>query len=325
MSSDPLSKTSKIISPFTREKMVEFFVGPILNAQQLAFRDLLITRMMGNTALPALPTSFLKLQTALDDPKTTREEILEIIATDTGIVSKILAVSQSVIYGGMSVSSLDEAVMRIGLKEVRKVALAGGVVKALSDFDDGVDWGAFWIRSIVVARLVETLSSSFQEPDGTAYLTGLLHDIGRIFLRHHFPDIYQPVMLGTEEYGGAYEAEATIFGFTRAPISAVLCKKWGLDLKIVSAIQHQHSPIKSMAKPPQDVNSPAFLACILDLAVTIADMSGLGVTPFDTRVEDYTTLPSYDAISVFPMRKPLSLDMETEIGRAKAMVGALMG
>jgi HD-like signal output (HDOD) protein len=325
VSSDALSKTSKIISPFTREKMVEFFVGPILTPDQLAFRDLLITRMMGNTALPALPTSFLKLQNALDDPKTTRDEILEIIATDTGIVSKILAVSQSVIYGGMAVSSLEEAVMRIGLKEVRKVALAGGVVKALSDFDDGIDWGAFWVRSIVVARLVETLNTSFHEPDGAAYLTGLLHDIGRIFLRHHFPDVYQPVTHKTEESGGAYEAEASIFGFTRAPISAVLCKKWGLDLKIVSAVQHQHHPIESMGKIPQDVNSPAFLACTLDLAVTIADMSGLGVTPHDTRVEDYTSIPSYEAIVGFPMKKPLNLDMESEIGRAKAMVGALMG
>ncbi len=325
MSSDELSKTSKIITPFTREKMVEFFVGPILTPDQLVFRDLLITRMMGNTALPALPTSFLTLQAALDNPKSTRDEILEIIASDTGIVSKILAVSQSVIYGGMAVSSLTEAVNRIGLKEVRKVALAGGVVKALSDFDDGIDWGAFWVRSIVVARLVENLIDSFQVSDGSGYLTGLLHDIGRIFMRHHFPDLYHPVNTQTKEHGGAYQAERFLFGFTRAPVSAVLCKKWGLEMKIVTAVHHQYAPLNSLPKPPESIQSPGFLACALDLAVCLADMSGLGMTPEDSQVEDYTTLPSYQMLLSFPMNKELDLNVEREISRAKAMVGALMG
>ena len=305
--------------------MVELFVGPVLTSDQLAFRDLLITRMMGNTALPALPTSFLTLQAALDNQKSTRDEILEIISTDTGIVSKILSVSQSVIYGGMAVSSLNEAVNRIGLKEVRKVALAGGVVKALSDFDDGIDWGSFWIRSIVVARLVESLVSSFQESDGASYLTGLLHDIGRIFMRHHFPELYHPVNLKSEECGGAYEAERALFGFTRAPVSAVLCKKWGLDMKIVTAVQYQNNPMAYLSKSPESTQSPGFLACALDLAIVLADLSGLGMTSFDCQIGDYTELESYQTIVSFPMKKPLNLNVEDEISRAKAMVAALMG
>ncbi len=305
--------------------MVECFVGPILTSQQLAFRDLLITRMMGNTSLPALPTSFLTLQAALDNPRSTRDEILEIIATDTGIVSKVLAVSQSVIYGGTAVSSLTEAVNRIGLKEVRKVALAGGVVKALSDFDDGIDWGSFWVRSIVVARLVENLANSFHVSDGSPYLTGLLHDIGRIFMRHHFPDLYHPVSIQTQEQGGAYEAERFLFGFTRAPVSAVLCKKWGLDMKIVTAVQHQNAPLSSLPKMPESIESAEFLACALDLAITLADMSGLGMTPHDCQIQDYTALPSYTMLLSFPMNKELDLNVEKEISRAKAMVSALMG
>lgn len=323
MGSDELTKTSKIISPFTREKVAEFFASLTLNPEQLAFRDVLITRLLGNTALPALPTSFLKLQQALDNPKTTREEILEIIATDTGIVSKILAVSQSVIYGGSALSSLDDAVMRIGLKEVRKIAMAGGVVKALSDFDDGVDWNSFWVRSIVVARLVENISGAFRDSDGVSFLTGLLHDIGRIFMRHHFPEVYHPVMQKTEELGDAYAAEEAVLGMTRAPISAVLSKKWGLDPKITLAIHHQRDPLQSFGAAPQVLNSAAFLACCLNLAVNLADLSGLGITKVDSTIDDFQNLPSYQAIMAFTPIRPVDLQVEQEIERARAMVGSL--
>lgn len=325
MGGDELTKTSKIVAPFTREKIAEYFVGLVLTPEQLGFRDVLITRLLGNTSLPALPTSFLKLQTALENPKTTREEIIEIISMDTGIVSKILAVSQSVVYGGTSVSSLNDAVMRIGLKEVRKVALAGGLVKALSDFDDGVDWDAFWVRSIVVARLVENLTSAFHDSDGASFLTGLLHDIGRIFMRHHFPEAYHPIIQKTTEIGGSYEAEEAVLGFNRSPVSAVLCKKWGLDPKIILAVQNQKDPLTSFGAPPQDLRSASFLACCLNLSVTLADLSGLGLTKTDCTLENYEQLPSYQAIMTFTPMRPINLNLETEIAKAKETVGALMG
>lgn len=323
MDQDPRKKTAKIVAPFNREEMVRYFPAQ-LTSEQAQFRDLLVTRLMGSTSLPSLPASFVKLQIALDDPLSTGDQIQEIIAADPGIVSKILAVSQSVIYGGTAVSSLENAIMRLGLREVRKVALAGGVVKALSDFDDGVDWDAFWVRSAVVARVTEQLGNSFHPPDGSYYLSGLLQDIGRIFMRHHFPDEYHEVTRRTEEFGGSYEAERAVLGFTRSPVSAILCKKWELNPKIILAIQGHEDPVQYFGTSISDINSAAFLSCCLNVAITLADLSGLGITSVDCTLDNYESLPSYQMITQFEMITPFEMVLSKEIEKARAMVAELM-
>jgi HD-like signal output (HDOD) protein len=105
---------------------------------------------------------------------------------------------------------------------------------------------AFWRHSVYAARLVEQLAGLLpgrqRLPRGTAYLAGLLQNLGRLVLGHTF----QPEFYILNRFAQANptlstcELERQVLGVTHDQIGAWLMESWGLPQELIIAVRHHH-------------------------------------------------------------------------------------
>jgi HD-like signal output (HDOD) protein len=105
---------------------------------------------------------------------------------------------------------------------------------------------AFWRHSVYAARLVEQLAGLLPKPQrlprGTAYLAGLLQNLGRLVLGHTF----QPEFYILNRFAQANpdmptrELERHVLGVTHDQIGAWLMEAWGLPRELIVAVRNHH-------------------------------------------------------------------------------------
>ncbi|MDH3537851.1 MAG: HDOD domain-containing protein [Gammaproteobacteria bacterium] len=144
------------------------------------FKDLLT----GDLKLPSLPDVAQRIQQAFADNLVTAETVGVIIQSDPVITAKMIMVANSALYGGRApIESLQQAVVRLGLENTRKLVMTY-VVKELFDSKTSemrAHMQAVWKHSQHVASLCRLLAERL---DGfeveQAQLAGLVHDIGEV-------------------------------------------------------------------------------------------------------------------------------------------------
>jgi HD-like signal output (HDOD) protein len=76
-----------------------------------------------------------------------------------------------------------------------------------------------------------------------AFTAGLLHDVGKLVLAVHYPELYkQTLTLIQTENITDWQAEQTVFNATHAEVGAYLLGLWGLPDGIVEALAYHHNP-----------------------------------------------------------------------------------
>ncbi|MDH3450144.1 MAG: HDOD domain-containing protein, partial [Gammaproteobacteria bacterium] len=144
------------------------------------FRDLLA----GDLKLPSLPDVAQRIQQAFADNLVTAETVGVIIQSDPVITAKMIMVANSALYGGRApIESLQQAVVRLGLENTRKLVMTY-VVKELFDSKTSEmrsHMQAVWKHSQHVASLCRLLAGRLDGFDvEQAQLAGLVHDIGEV-------------------------------------------------------------------------------------------------------------------------------------------------
>jgi len=82
-----------------------------------------------------------------------------------------------------------------------------------------------------------------------AFMSGMLHDTGKMILACNFAEKYDKTILLSEEKDiQLYEAELETFGTTHSDVGAYLMGLWGLPDPIVEAIAFHHLPKESECK-----------------------------------------------------------------------------
>lgn len=209
----------------------------------------LIRKIVSHTAsLPAMPEVMLKVQKLIQLPTTTPAQLAKIIETDPSMVAGILKVANSAYYGFRGkVSTIQHASSLFGtrrLAELITAMSAGGVLgKAMDGY--GHKAGDMWRHSILVACTASEIAAIVADDIlDSAYMAGLLHDIGKIILD---PYVCERKVL-FDHYFSTYpektiqDAEGHILGFNHAVIAAILCEKWSLPKSIAFGIRNHHQP-----------------------------------------------------------------------------------
>jgi HD-like signal output (HDOD) protein len=144
------------------------------------FQDLLAN----NLNLPSLPDIAQRIQQAFADGLVNAETIGAIIQSDPVITAKIIMVANSALYGGRApIESLQQAVVRLGLKTTRELVMTYSVKElfASKTSDMKSHMHAVWKHSQHVASLCRLLADRLDGFDvEQAQLAGLVHDIGEV-------------------------------------------------------------------------------------------------------------------------------------------------
>jgi HD-like signal output (HDOD) protein len=275
--------------------------------KKIALRERVLKVVEQNTDVPAFSASARKLMSLVNKGDVNLEQITEIVRLDPGITAKFLKLASSPAFSGESITNIQDALMLLGLNEVRKAASAFVVINSFAHFRIKVDWELFWMHSILTARLTELLADAHRECEGKEYLAGLIHDIGKLFLEHHFAKEFEHVIFRAMATGkGMHEAESCLFDITHAEMSAILCQKWQLDKEITGAVQCHHDPSSS-----KDFALLATCICVADKLSNMCHANIQGIEKLDE--VDITTVPEWKQLREFPARKALDLNMENEL------------
>jgi putative nucleotidyltransferase with HDIG domain len=198
-------------------------------------------------SLRPLPANTSRILQALDEADMSAAIVAELIALDQALTAYVLRVANSAAMGTRSgCSSVSEAVMRLGFKQVRSLVLSTVAIGPLSARLNGYRLGdkELWYHSIATASAAHWLASALRYPDPEeAYVAGLLHDIGKLLLDQYVLADYQQVVesMRTQRVP-LWVVEEQLFGIDHAGVGGLIASHWQFPLSLVQAIRYHHEP-----------------------------------------------------------------------------------
>ena len=196
--------------------------------------------------LPPLPAVAAKVMGMADDDKTSAMEMAQVLSTDQALTAKLIKVSNSAYYGfARKVSTVREAVVVLGFKQVRQVAVGASLMNAFKKTTvegDLFDLDLFWGHSVAVGVASEAVAKKTRaaRPED-AFTAGILHDIGRVILRMTMPGEFQQALsLATYDRIPLHEAELQTTGYEHHEIGRALGELWKFPGHLVDAVASHH-------------------------------------------------------------------------------------
>jgi len=208
------------------------------------FDDSKVSRM--NSLLEEVPSFsnvVLKAQKLFNTPDYSTEELADVLGSDPGLVAKILRIANSSFYGmSRQISSLHDACIILGQKALRSLVMTAAVMDIAKssrvDMERYKHHMTHFIHSALIAR---DLARKIGLNGETAYLVGLLHDIGIIFIENIFTDELVHIREKAESNGGdCVKAEKSILGFDHAEFSGKIASLWQLPDEIRLPVENHH-------------------------------------------------------------------------------------
>jgi putative nucleotidyltransferase with HDIG domain len=195
-----------------------------------------------------------------------------LIRTDIAFSSEILTLANSALFGFRTeITSILQATVLLGLERVKAIALTVGLRSYLTDSLQIPALLACWRHSLACALISEELATpNFVERD-VAYVSGLMHDIGRLALTVVEPLKYSNLLLEAEEKPvNILERERELFGADHCEAGRWLAQQWNLPKDLVEVISRHHAPPKS---------NEFDMVALVRMACTLADCIGFSAAP----------------------------------------------
>jgi putative nucleotidyltransferase with HDIG domain len=295
--------------------------------QKIILKEKVLRAVHSQKEIPVFSQAKSRLVQILGKSDAHLNEVGEIVKLDPGLTSTLIRHAGSPMMGRQEIAGIEEALAVLGLDEVRKAVTTVFVMNTFSSLRIKVDWNLFWLHSILTARLTEHIALAYCDVQGKAYLAGLLHDVGKLFMEHYFPREFELVLLlSAISERGMYEAEQQLMDINHAEVSAQLCKEWGLHHEIVRSVHFHHEPEHSQNRDSDDPEYQTFLAtclCIADKLANICHANIQGAENLDNI--QFTELPEWKRLKeVYEPRSTLILNMEEELGKARSLLDAVL-
>ena len=233
-----------------------------------------IGSLLRNARLPSPAPVVLRLYEAIESGGA--EDIARIVEADPALTVRLLRLANSAFYGPLPVTTVRDAIIRVGTMDVAALGLASEVMRIFRGIPKGqFSMADFWEHSLWTACYSEALAPSGAHRQSVPmWLCGLLHDIGKLLLARNAPAEYAQVLDNVSMGVMLSDAETETLGFTHAQAGAELLKTWRLPTTLVEATMRHHEPYVALDAPW------SIVAAANDLANEIGGLEHLqGVTP----------------------------------------------
>jgi putative nucleotidyltransferase with HDIG domain len=278
--------------------------------------------------MPAIPAVFLPLLKILSDPAkdVALDEVVRLISYDNSIAAQCMRVASSPLFGMTHApTSIKSAVISLGLRRVETILLTCCLGQAFPAKKWALDPVVFWRHSMGCALLCRKFSEKLRARDAeTAYMAGLLHDIGFMVNCLAFPDEFlQAMTRAVQEEVTLDAAELAIMGFTHCETGRALAEKWALSQDLIEVITHHHAVEQSQRAQP--------LVALVHLSDLLCRTCGLGYGYYERQRVDLISDPAW---AVLLKAQPelgevdlvrFSFELDEEIVEIHELVSAVLG
>lgn len=230
-----------------------------------------------------LPGSAMRVLKVAQDVNAPANLITDAISIDPVFSARILRAVNSPLYSFQrEVKSLSQAVNMLGTKAIMQLVMAYAASDTLSSKgNDAYLEQTLWRHSVAAGITAKEVALAIRKKDFAeiAFLCGLLHDIGTLWLLRHDPCI-SDVLLSTPEHT-IIDYERACYGGSHEEMGAIVTKHWGLPKEITNVIKYHHHPNKARTN--------YLLTLIVNAADSICNLhqmgycdSSMGLIAFDT-------------------------------------------
>jgi HD-like signal output (HDOD) protein len=170
--------------------------------------------------LPTLPPIIQKLNTLIEDERSSLTQIADLIEKDQVITTKVLRLANSAFYGfPRKVSTVQQAMMLLGINVLKILIMTSSIFEIISKEDVGL-----WEHSVGVAACAKILAEMKEVSDPQEIATaGLLHDIGKVVQMIAFKEDYEEVKRKVEAGVPLFRLSLRCLGSTMLKWEPFLC------------------------------------------------------------------------------------------------------
>jgi putative nucleotidyltransferase with HDIG domain len=214
-------------------------------------------------SLRPMPGNISRLLKEIDSPNVSISTLAGLISLDQALTSLVLQMSNSASLGyPRTCSTLYEAIMQIGLGRLKTLLLASSATDMLKRGLRGyrVGEGELWHHSLVTAVASEWLAQALRYPKTEeAYVSGLLHDLGKLLLDQFVLEDYPTIVEYVKRYQmPLWQVEQKLLGIDHARVGGLIAERWNFPIILVDAIHFHHAP--SFARTNQQLPAIVNLA-----------------------------------------------------------------
>lgn len=189
--------------------------------------------------LPTLPALFRKILAIVNSDKSSAEDLYYMISHDQSLAEKVMKVANSPLFGlSGQVRDIRHAVMLMGFDRLKSIALGMTVMNVFPP-QSSFNIKKLWIHSYEVGFIAASFSEVvFITSPREAFISGLLHDIGRIIFYRLDHKKFLQIPLNEDML--AFEREN--FGCTHPEAGAWFLEEAHIPEEIVYCVRYHHSP-----------------------------------------------------------------------------------
>lgn len=227
------------------------------------------------------------------------DDVTALLRRDSALVARILKMANSAQFAGSEpAASIEEAVSRIGLREVHRLV---GIAAITPEKLDGLPLYAITAQryrehSLMMALIMEELAKRVDEDAPTCYVIGLLRPLGRLALDRlaKTQPPRRPFDPGSDPIVDAWESAQ--FGLTNLEAAKTILEAWNFPPEAITAIGSHYQP--------GGKHLP--LIHMLNLAAGATEFLGLGL-PGETSYWE-SNQDSYAKAGTSPRELPLVIE-----------------
>ena len=236
--------------------------------------------------LPCAPWLLPKLMEQLNAQDTTADQIEALIKLDSGLASDTLRLANSAYFSGaMHCDSFTDAIVRLGFREMYRLATTKIASRWLTNPAEGYGWepGDLYRHSLTVAVGADLLAKKLGHvtPE-IAYTAGLLHDVGKLALAYVCSARFEEIRRYQAEKKCSWrEAESALLGYDHTEVAGALLRAWSFPSNLIAVVSFYPRPRLAAAE------HRALVTCVhaaKHLALCLG--TGVGEDGFTTELDE---------------------------------------
>jgi len=189
--------------------------------------------------IETMPVVAQRLTQLTADPDFNMDTLFNLVKSDPVIAAKVMKIASSPHYGTRPATNLRSALIRIGMRDLRKLVMAAAVIGGKTNKFTL----ALWTYSLKVASISESIAQLVRTKDlDDPFLCGLLHDFGTVIMNQVIGKPYRAV-LGVPCQASQSDHELENFGYDHCDLGVMVAQQWKLFDALEHVMQHHHDPL----------------------------------------------------------------------------------
>ena len=223
-------------------------INEIEDTVQTDLSKRVLEKILSSTdVINVLPETAREALDLVQDPDVSATVFADLVQKDVKLSTDILSLANSVMYcPGAVVSSLQQAVARIGFVKCKNIILASSLQSAMQAMDLEEEWirevlsHHGFLTGIIASNLNTTFGIGFE---GEEFTGGLVHDFGRHLLSSFAGSDF--ITIDPLEFAEDSETlghEESLIGTNHAEVGAWFLSRQGLPDDLVAVCRFHHNP-----------------------------------------------------------------------------------